>query len=286
MRLLITGASGDLGRPLSSLAARSWDTTGTFYRHPLVGGGQSVQLDLRDRQHTLSLIDELRPDTIIHAAVSDTSDEASTAIPVAARHISEGAHRVGAHLIALSTDMVFDGTEPPYTEASPCRPRTIYGQAKALSERILQYQHDNLLIVRTSLIYDLDPQNRQISWLLHKIKEGQAIMLFEDEIRQPIWAWNLASAVLELASLGCRGILHVAGPQPMNRWEYGSALLQALGYEPRAVAVRAQAADIAPNRPRNCTLCLSRAKSLLSTPLLTVHEALAQAQNGAKHHPA
>ncbi len=281
VRLLITGASGDLGRPLSALASHGWDTVGTYYRNPLVGGGQAVRVDLREREAVLRLIRAVEPEVIIHAAASDSSEDTVNTNRLAARHIAEAASSIGCRLIALSTDMVFDGTRAPYAEDAPPTPVGPYAQVKADNEAMLLAAHRNCLIVRTSLIYDLTPLNKQVAWMERAIAAGQPVALFEDEVRQPIWAWNLAEALLELAQGSARGILHVAGPEPVSRWELGCALLEALGYDPRLVARRARAAEIAPSRPRTLILKLDRARAILHTPLLPLHEALRRARTEA-----
>jgi dTDP-4-dehydrorhamnose reductase len=279
-RLLITGGSGELGAPLSELAARAWTTTSTYFRNPSVGGGQAVRLDLRDREATLALVKDRRPDAIIHTAVSDRSENMVAANRAAARHIGAAARQIGCRLIALSTDMVFDGRHPPYAEEAPPTPLGPYGQVKAENERLFA-DIPGCLTVRTSLIYDTKPGNRQIGWMLKKIEAQEPVPLFTDEIRQPIWVWNLAEALLELAEGTAEGIVNVAGGQATSRWEYGCALLSALGFDPEETARPVLAAEVAPNRPRDCTLRLDKARSLLKTPLLTVNEALRRAQGKA-----
>jgi dTDP-4-dehydrorhamnose reductase len=273
MRLLITGGSGDLGRPLSALAAQGWDTTVTYYRNPQIGGGAPVQLDLRDRDATLALVRETAPAVIIHTATSDRSEDMAAANRAAAQNILDAARAVGARLLAMSTDMVFDGTMSPYDEYAPPAPKSPYGRVKAQNEELFQaYPHS--LIVRTSLIYDFDSSNRQITWMQDKIERGEPVGLFVDEVRQPIWVWNMAEALLELARSDRTGILNVAGPVPLDRWRYGIALLRALGYDPAQVAVPVRAAEVAPGRPPNCTLKLDRAREALATPLLDMSSAL------------
>ncbi len=277
-RLLITGASGDLGRPLSALAAKHWQTTGTYFRRAQIGGGEAVQLDLRDRAAVLALVHDLRPDVIIHAAASNRSTEVVETNLASARHIAQAAQAVRCRLIALSTDMVFDGRNPPYAEEDPPTPLSPYGKAKAANEQLFRAMGGNCLVVRTSLIYDLDRNNRQVKWMQESIAAGQRVTLYVDEIRQPIWAWNLAKVLLELAESDEVGLLNVAGPQAMSRWEYGCALLRALGYSPHEVAVAVRAAEVAPERPRNLTLRLDKAQAILKTPLLPLEEALRRAQ--------
>lgn len=282
-RYLITGASGNLGRPLSRLAAALADTTSTYYHNPTIGGGNAIQIDLRDSAAVMSLVSDLKPSAIIHAAGSERSSDMTNTNSAGADNICRAAQRVGARLIALSTDLVFDGSTPPYSEEALPTPLSPYGCIKAENERLFTTHHDNCLVVRTSILYDLDPQNHQTQWLRQKIDSRQSIPLFVDEIRQPIWVWNLAEILLELVDVSAAGILNVAGPQSLSRWDYGRSLLRALGYDPDTVAQPVAAAQVAPGRPRDCTLILDRARSVIQTPLLDLEQALTLAKEKAIH---
>lgn len=276
-RLLITGASGDIGRPLFQLASRSTDTVGTFFTNPITGGGHAVRLDVRERDAVLALVRTIRPDVIFHAAASDQTEAMAETNRIAAEHIAEGAADVDARLIALSTDLVFDGTSPPYGEDDPPTPITTYGRVKAWNEStFLAYPRS--LVIRTSLVYDFNRQNRQVSWMTSAIDRGESVQLFEDEYRNPIWVWNLAEALLEAAGRDVTGILHIAGPDAVTRLALGRVLLGAMGYDPVEVVRSVRAAEVAPDRPRKPLLRIDRACQLLKTPLLGLDEALKRAK--------
>jgi dTDP-4-dehydrorhamnose reductase len=270
-RLLITGASGDLGRPLSELAARQADVVGTFLMHPHTGGGQAEQLDLTDRDAVCRLLERTQPDAIIHTALSDRGP--SSAIGIAANNLVDAIQNSGGRLIVLSTDMIFDGTAPPYSENAVPSPLSDYGQAKADSEAKFREGLSNCVIVRTSLIYDFVEDNRQISWMLERISAGESVPLFVDEIRSPIYVWNLAEALLELSTGSFTGTLNIAGPEALSRYAYGVHLLDSLGYSSEISVKKVRAAEIAPHRPRNLTLDVTLAISLLKTCLVGLSEA-------------
>ncbi len=276
-RLLITGASGNLGKPLSAAAAERWPTVGTFYLNPDTGCGEKFQIDLRDRVETMMLIEAISPDVIIHAATSDRSEALSTTIPDVTSNIVSAAEVVGCRLISLSTDVIFDGTHGPYREDAPPTPLSPYAAAKVESDRIVVNSDVDFLIVRTSLIYDVDPGNRQLGWMLGRIEKGQKLQLFTDELRQPIWVRNLVDVLLELAINPVSGILNAAGGTIHSRYEFGTALLHAAGIDTEGIVEPVRASEVAPNRPLDCTLNLSKAKALLRTPLLGLHEALPEA---------
>ena len=192
------------------------------------------------------------------------------------RHIAEAANEVGARLIVLSSDMVFDGSSAPYAEKSHPTPASEYGQAKHEVERYLTRAAPTCLIVRTSLIYEFTKENRQVSWMLDRIAAGNSVPLFQDEYRQPIHATNLSECLLELASSSIQGIIHVAGPNALSRLEYGSALLTIMGYNASNLVEPVLASEIAPLRPRDLSMTLEKARKHLRTPLLTIQEAATQ----------
>lgn len=281
MKVLITGGAGDLGRPLSALAASHHETATTWFRATAVGGGTPVQLDLTNGDAVSRLIHDFRPDAIIHTAISDRGPDMQVAIPTAARNLAAAAELAGAHLTLLSTDCVFDGSHAPYSEDARPAPASPYGQAKAEAERIVAGGCRNSLIVRTSLIYGFTRGNRQLSWIADRLSACEVVTLFTDELRHPIWARNLAEALLEAAAERITGILHIAGPEALSRHEYGLRLLRAAGIDPADGIRPGLAAEIAPARVRDLRLCLDRAQQTLTTPLLTIDEAAARAGAGS-----
>ena len=82
------------------------------------------------------------------------------------------------------------------------------------------------MIVRTSLLYDLRSPDRQTRHLIQSTSTGTPFCLFVDEWRSPMWVENLVDALLELATKNVSGILHIGGPQALNRWDLGMQLLQ------------------------------------------------------------
>jgi dTDP-4-dehydrorhamnose reductase len=215
---------------------------------------------------------ELRPDAIIHQAVSNRTDEHVAAIVPAARHVADAAIDAHARLIHVSTDMVFDGENPPYTEESPTAPANPYGAAKAFAEGLVASMMPEALIVRPSLIYGFDPIDKQTGWLVDGAKRGETVRLFVDEFRCPIWVDTLSNALLELAGTKQAGLLNIGGPR-LNRWDYGMKMLACLGLTPGPNVIRSTIAESGMKRPADLTLDVSKAKRLLRTQLLAVEEA-------------
>jgi dTDP-4-dehydrorhamnose reductase len=287
-RLLVTGGSGTLGREIVRQAAACWDVTATCWANPdaiptPVHGISRVRLDLRDGAAVAQCLDRIRPAAIIHTAGSDRSDDLVRLIVDGTRHVAEMASRQGVRLVNLSTDVVFDGEHAPYTEASPPAPLHTYGRAKAEAEAAVSASRANAVTVRTSLIYSLAGEDHNSRWLLNAIASGEPLTLFTDEYRCPIWVRDLAAACLELAQHPYRGILNVAGPQRVSRWELGQKLMGALGVRWGAnIQPGLTPESLRRARPRDCTLDVTVAGRLLQNPPLGLDDVLSRSPHAGR----
>lgn len=272
--MLITGGAGYLGQRIIQLALE-WDVHATYFNTQLPDYVPATlhRLDLADRTATLALVERIRPRVIIHTAPG-SRDIALEAIVPAALNVVEAATAIGARLIHVSTDIVFDGRTPPYDENSPIAPVNQYGRLKAEAENIVRERVPAAVIVRPSLIFGHDPIDRHASWLVAALREGNRVTLYKDELRSPIWVDNLAYALLELSASSFVGTLNLGSPQAINRWDFGVKLLDMLDLKPSANIVPGSVADADEARPRDLTLNVALAQRVLRTPLLTVDGAI------------
>ncbi|UCE62654.1 MAG: SDR family oxidoreductase [Nitrospirota bacterium] len=271
--LLITGGAGYLGQHLISHAG-SWRTHATYFQTPPPEGLQTTwhHCDLRDGGRVKELITSLHPDVIIHTACSNRSLEEIEAIVPAARNLAQGAKESPCRLIHLSSDLVFDGEDAPYDEKSRPKPINDYGQAKAEAEHSVAALFPKAAIVRTSLMYGMDPVDHQSRWLLDGLNKGQTIQLFTDEIRCPIWIHTLTECLLELTRMDFSGMLNIAGPDPLTRWEFGLGILALHNRTPTERIVPSTRAEAGLIRPRDLTLNIEKVKHILNIPLLSLRE--------------
>jgi dTDP-4-dehydrorhamnose reductase len=237
--LLVTGGAGYLGAELRRQAPgalATWHATRIE---------NAIQLDVRDEDATMRCFLKHGPDVVIHTAYA--MGDADTNVR-GAHNVALAAHRVGARLIHLSTDLVFDGEQgAPYTEDDEPRPVMEYGQQKLEAEQLVARVHPEALIVRTSLLVG-PPDGPQ-----EALARRDDVEFHSDEIRSPIGVHALAGALLWLARLDVTGILHFAGPEAISR--------QALAERLRGAPVRSRPAP--PGRARNVALDSSRARRLL-----------------------
>lgn len=264
--LLITGVSGYLG---SELARRAPDATGTYLTAERPG---AVRLDVRDADAVMRLLDELRPRAVIHTAYREAGEEAAAVNVDGARNVARAAAGVGARLVHVSTDLVFDGTlGRPYAEDDEPRPITEYGAQKLAGEWAVREASPGAVVARTSLIYGGAQPSRHEQAALDAAAGRAAMRFFTDELRSPVQVGDLAAALLELADGEAGGLLHLAGADGVSRHEFASLVVG----DPATVE-GALAADHPTPRPLDCRLDSSRARGLLRTPLRGVREVLCE----------
>jgi dTDP-4-dehydrorhamnose reductase len=241
VKLHVTGATGYLGSELVRLRPDA----------------STERVEIRDAAAVQALLERVRPDVVVHTAYRQDDDAVNIE---GSENVARAAAAVGARLVYLSTDVVFDGRKgSPYVEDDPPSPVTDYGRAKAEAERRVATAHPGALLVRTSLPYGgAAPSKHELA------AHDPEFTFFTNEIRNPVPVGDLAEALLELAELDVRGPLHVAGPDDVSRAEFAELI--------RGAPVRSAPAP--ESRPLDCSLDSSRARALLRTRLRGVREAL------------
>ncbi len=250
MRILITGADGQLGRDLRDALAGQVPAGGR--RCALLGPeGPRPGLDhevlatdvdtmrVDDRDAVLATINAFRPDLVFHGgaltAVDLCETEVDTAYAVNAigtRHVAEAAALVGAHVVYVSTDYVFDGTaNRPYREWDrPC-PTSVYGASKLAGERECR---PGSTIVRTSWLCGAHGANMVATAL--RLADGDGELQFvDDQHGSPTFTADLAPAVVTLGLDRRPGIFHVTNGGATTWWGFVRAVLAEAGADPERV---------------------------------------------------
>jgi len=280
VRVFVTGGTGFLGSTLLRLGrGQPWVQGASYWSGlPAVPGMEWVRLDIRDPAAVQQTLARFRPDVVIHTAYSKASPEALEAITVqGTAHVATACRTLGAKLIHLSTDQLFNGENPPYAESAVPNPLTKYGQAKLEAEHLVQQILPAATIVRTSLIWGLNPID-QASQMVLEIADGKrGGGLFSDEYRSFVFVEDLAQALRELVGLEHEGLLHLGGAEVLSRLEFGRLIAPLHGRDPSHLPAQHRT-DFPEPRPGNCALDSSLAQSLLQTRLRGVQEVLLERQ--------
>jgi dTDP-4-dehydrorhamnose reductase len=265
-RILITGATGHLGARVAERASDTgWSVVGTYLR--AASEVADEQLDVRDIAAVCELVRRVRPDVVIHTAAGRGDWRV---IADGAAHVAVASAAQGSRLVHVSSDAVFSGREVEYDESAPPDPLYRYGAAKAAAETAIAAVDPAAAVVRTSVI--LGDGRGQHEVLTRDLVAGRVRgALFTDMIRKPVHVDDLAEALLELAANDYRGILNVAGPDAISRYDLGVLVARREGLDPSLIPV-ATLADSGTRVAADVRLITDRAVSLLHTRLRGVHE--------------
>ena len=225
MRILITGANGQLGTELQLALADG---------HHEVLGVDLDTCDITDRDQILSAITGWSPDLILHGAAFTAVDlceaQPDTAYAVnslATRFIADGARRVGAHVVYVSTDYVFDGTKiGPYVEWDTPAPTSVYGSSKLGGELEID---PSWTIARTSWVCSAHGNN-MVKTVLKVAAERDELTFVSDQVGHPTFASDLAAKLIQLGVARVPGVHHVTNQGAVSWYEFVQDILEAGGH--------------------------------------------------------
>lgn len=272
LRVLLTGGDGQLGRDLADVLAGSVPdggvaTDGAGGPGILPGLSEGAfevlstdidTLDVVDRTAVRQTTDAFRPDIVLHAgaftAVDACESDPDTAFAVNAlgtRNIAEAAAAVGAHLVYISTDYVFDGTlDRPYLEWDRPNPASVYGSSKLGGElEVHAVTGPAATVVRTAWVSGAHGANMVKTVLRLAAAHPDGTLRFVDDQRGcPTFTADLARAVVRLALDRRPGTFHVTNQGETTWFGFAQATLAAAGFDPRRVEP-ISTSDLDPPRP-------------------------------------
>ncbi len=248
MRVLITGAGGQLGRDLTSVFSESPS-------RPEIVAADRARLDVADRDAVLQAITGTRPNVVIHAAAwtavdacEGDADRAYRVNALGARHVAEGAALVDAHLVYISTDYVFDGrAEDPYREWDQPNPVSVYGRSKLGGELEVRALRPTAAIVRTSWLNGAHGAN-MVKTVLRLAQDQVELGFVDDQHGCPTFTEDLAGMIVRLATARLPGVFHVTNQGVTTWYHFARDVLRAAGLDPARV-MPITTAELQPPRP-------------------------------------
>jgi dTDP-4-dehydrorhamnose reductase len=282
--VLVTGASGLLGANLAmEWFSRGWQLIVLYGRHPVSFGVPAFAIDLRERERTRKVIEDQSPAWIVHCAAATNVDwcenhpgECHEVNVDASRNLAVAAKAIGARLIYISTDAVFDGKRKSYDESDLVCPLNVYAKSKVLAEHAVTEILPDSLIIRTNIFgWNLQAKLSLAEWMLQNFETGTFFQGFDDVVFSPLLANDLSTVLAEMMTLGLKGIFHVASSESCSKFEFAEQIADLFGHDRRLVK-RAQIGESKSlaRRPNNMSLDTSKLTRALSHRTPTIREGL------------
>ena len=224
MKVLVTGAAGQLGRALVALAPGDTSVLGVSHE----------QLDIAEAVAVESALRRFRPDVLINAAGFTRVDDAETERETAQRANATGpavlaasCRRVGAWLVQVSTDYVFDGAQShPYAPAAPTNPLSVYGRTKLAGEQAVTRELPaHSTVVRTSWLYAADGRNF-LTTMLRLMRSRPQLTVVTDQIGAPTSVPGLARVLWAFARHRAAGIYHWCDSGVASWYDFAVAIAE------------------------------------------------------------
>ncbi|HLM44669.1 MAG TPA: SDR family oxidoreductase, partial [Myxococcaceae bacterium] len=242
MRVLVTGSNGLVGsRVCTLLEARGHSVMGLGRGPRRTGGGYGyVECDLTRPQDVAEALESAAPEVILHPASMTEVDacekdpqQAYEANVNATAAVARSARKLGAHLVHVSTDYVFDGEAGPYDEEALPNPRGVYATTKHMAEQVARVFVPGCAIARTAVVYGWPAAGRPNfgAWMVGALEKQQPLKLFEDQFVSPSFADSVAAMLVELGTRKLGGIWNTCGGEVVDRVSFGRALCEVFGFD-------------------------------------------------------
>ncbi|XP_053574551.1 methionine adenosyltransferase 2 subunit beta isoform X2 [Bombina bombina] len=239
-RVLITGATGLLGRSVyNEFKENDWHVLGCGFSR---ARPRFEYLNLLDAAAVKALIQDFKPHAIVHCAaerrpdiVENQPESASMLNVGASENLAKEAAEVGAFLIYISSDYVFDGTNPPYHEDSLPNPLNLYGKTKLEGERVVLQNNDGAAILRVPVLYgDVEKlEESAVTIMFDKVQySNKSANMDHLQQRFPTYVKDVARVCLQLTEKRLqnptiKGIFHWSGSEQMTKYEIACAMADA-----------------------------------------------------------
>jgi dTDP-4-dehydrorhamnose reductase len=273
MRLLVTGARGQLGLALAAMCQG---------RDVEFRGIDLPEYDITDAAVVAAAVHRFSPQVIVNCAAFTAVDAAEEREAEARRvnaeavgFLAQAADAAGSLLVQISTDYVFDGSQQrPYREDDPCRPLQVYGRTKLEGEQAARRAARHL-IVRTAWLYG--EGHNFVRTIRRQLEAGsRTLTVVADQFGCPTYAGDLADAILRLVRLEAEGVVHVVNDGYTSWHGLACEIVRLVGSTAEVVPVETAAVPRPARRPSWSVLDTTRLSSILGAPMPPWRDALAR----------
>lgn len=278
MKILLTGATGLLGKQLVKSCPKGFELFSTSKQ-----GSKSSAiklLDITKLDSVLSAINKIKPDLIIHTASLGNVDycqshqkEAWLANVLGTQNLLHAAKSKNAKFIFFSTNAVFDGNSPPYTENSPVHPLNYYGKTKVEAEKLVSgYIHHSIIFRLTTMYGWPGPHERAnpATWIIAKLKQNRSFPVVTDVYNNHLWVGQAADCVWRAVAASPFGkLFHIAGRECVSRYEFACRVAEAFNLNQKLLipVTSSYFRNLSPRAKNTCFATTKMEKQLKVVPL-------------------
>lgn len=288
-RVLVCGSNGLLGQRLAWLfdSDDEYEVLHSSHHRSFVQPDillDYTQLDISNRSDVKSLVTSFRPDVILNAAAMTNVDlcerereQAWKMNVTAVENLVEVCRRIDAKLVHVSTDYVFDGRTGNYTEADRVNPINYYGKTKLAGENVLVSSGIDYAILRTIVVYGtgVDVRNNFALWVINNLNEQKQIHCAVDQISNPTYVHDVAMAMKQCIEYGAKGLFHIAGAEPVSRYQFAMRAAEIFGYDTSLISQnRSTELQQTAQRPLHTTFIIEKAKQTFKYNPLNITQGL------------
>lgn len=276
-RILITGASGLLGLNFGLQFAGQHDLVGVANTHHLKGLPFALrQVDLTQPEAAARLVDDVCPEIVLHCAALANIDLAEANPALAERmnaqvpgEMAAAARRVGAVMIHISTDAVFDGVKGNYSETDAPNPLNVYARSKLAGEQMVLDANPDAIVARVNFYgWSLTGQRSLAELFYDKLRAGHKIFGFTDVFFCPLQVNLLGEILLQMAQLRLSGVYHVVSREALSKYDFGCRIARLFDLDQNLIQpVSWKEAGLKAVRSPNLTLSTAKLAAALGEDL-------------------
>lgn len=268
--VMFTGATGLLGRYFFKSPQASYKLIGTYNKNSNIKRKNFFKLEIANKNEVLSLFEKINPDIVIHAASLGNIDycethkqEAQEVNIKGTENVIYACKKIGAKIIFTSSNAVYDGEKPPYSENSPINPLDVYGKTKAEAEELIRKSGVPFVILRLMTMYgwpEVGGRSNPAVWVIEELRNKRKINVVSDIYNNHLYAGQAAEVIWKLIKYNKKNeAYNVSGGECASRFEFALTVADIFNLDTSLIQpVTSDFFKIIAKRPKNT--CFNTAK--------------------------
>jgi dTDP-4-dehydrorhamnose reductase len=272
MKFLITGASGLIGSQIVKDLTKQNHIVYSCYHNEKPLHGIPIHLDLKDQNKIIQIVQETKPDIIIHLAaitnvdLCETEKELATIVNIKSTEtIVKQSEKQQIFFIYVSTDYIFDGVQKMKKENDMPHPLGFYGKSKLEGENIVNKMASDWCIIRTSTPFGIHDKKKSFPlWIKERLELKKEIPVLVDQFTSPTYVPNFSKMLIEIATRHIVGIIHLAGATRISRYNFAELIAIKLNLDKKLlIPTKLNEMNWKAQRPKDSSLDISLAIKIL-----------------------